>query len=242
MTAEHSAEEPMKGNVIGFDADANTGAISGHDGKRYDFATQDWHAPGTPRRGDVVDFTGDGARATQIYILEPQYVQPSFGQFYFSAKARISRKQYWLKGLLALYGIWLILYCIMLPFAISKNTVGTAVFGSLLAIYTLVIIWPGLAILIKRIHDRNKSGWLILIPMIPGVLLAIIWSVAIVGVISAAASGSQVATGVLVGAGVFTWIVWLISFGISIWFFIEFGCMRGTIGANAYGPDPVPRR
>jgi uncharacterized membrane protein YhaH (DUF805 family) len=78
--------------------------------------------------------------------------------------------------------------------------------------------------------------------MIPGVLLAIIWSVAIVGVISSAASGSQVATGVLVGAGVFTWIVWLISFGISIWFFIEFGCMRGTIGANAYGPDPVPRR
>jgi hypothetical protein len=31
----------MRGNIIGFDQDTNTGAISGYDGQRYDFATVD---------------------------------------------------------------------------------------------------------------------------------------------------------------------------------------------------------
>ena len=31
----------------------------------------------------------------------------------------------------------------------------------------------------------------------------------------------------------------LISLVIGIWFFVEFGCMRGTIGDNRFGPDPV---
>jgi uncharacterized membrane protein YhaH (DUF805 family) len=34
-------------------------------------------------------------------------------------------------------------------------------------------------------------------------------------------------------------ILGIASIGISLWFFIEFGCMRGTIGPNPYGPDPV---
>jgi hypothetical protein len=37
----------MRGNVIGFDPDTNTGAIGGYDGKRYDFVTQEWGGDGT---------------------------------------------------------------------------------------------------------------------------------------------------------------------------------------------------
>ena len=59
----------MKGNVIGYDADTHTGAISGHDGQRYDFVTQEWRGPGRPSRGETVDFVADGQRATQIYPL-----------------------------------------------------------------------------------------------------------------------------------------------------------------------------
>ncbi|HZU91100.1 MAG TPA: hypothetical protein VE993_17745, partial [Stellaceae bacterium] len=87
----------MKGNVIGFDADTNTGAISGHDGRRYEFVTLDWRDHRRPHHGDPVDFAPDGQRATQIYVLEPEYVPPSFGQFYFSTRGRMSRSQYWLK-------------------------------------------------------------------------------------------------------------------------------------------------
>ena len=38
----------MKGNVIGFDATGNAGAISGYDGQRYDFTTFDWHGQERP--------------------------------------------------------------------------------------------------------------------------------------------------------------------------------------------------
>jgi uncharacterized membrane protein YhaH (DUF805 family) len=36
-------------------------------------------------------------------------------------------------------------------------------------------------------------------------------------------------------------VLWVIVAGVAIWFFIEFGCMRGTIGPNRFGADPVPR-
>jgi uncharacterized membrane protein len=59
----------MKGNVLGFDPDSNTGAISGHDGLRYDFVSLEWRGPNRPSRGATVDFIPDGQRATQIFPL-----------------------------------------------------------------------------------------------------------------------------------------------------------------------------
>lgn len=59
----------MRGAVLGFDPDTNTGAISGDDGRRYDFSRHDWRGPGTPGRGTTVDFVAEGLRAAQIYPL-----------------------------------------------------------------------------------------------------------------------------------------------------------------------------
>ena len=61
--------------------------------------------------------------------------------------------------------------------------------------YAVFSFWAGLCVAIKRYHDRGKSGWWILIMLVP-----------IVG---------------------------------GIWYFIETGCLRGTDGPNAYGPDPL---
>jgi uncharacterized membrane protein YhaH (DUF805 family) len=213
----------MKGNVIGFDADTNTGAISGHDGNRYDFVTVDWRAQGRPRHGDVVDFTPEGQRATQIYLLEPEYVQPSFGQFYFSAAGRISRSQYWLRFFLPVFVIGFVLNLISLAGDALKILPG---------IFQLIVLWPGIAILIKRIHDRNKSGWLVWAAYGP-LIVAVIFTIAAFIAVAVSSTGAASALGVISG------IFWVIVLGVSIWFFIEFGCMRGTIGANRYGPDPV---
>src|SRR5437764_15353547 len=57
----------MKGNVIGFDPDSNIGAISGHDGQRYEFVRLEWRGPNAPSRGAVVDFMPAEGRARQIY-------------------------------------------------------------------------------------------------------------------------------------------------------------------------------
>jgi uncharacterized membrane protein len=63
----------MKGNILGFDPDTNTGAISGHDGQRYAFVRLEWRGAGLPSRGETVDFVADGDRATQIYQLNQRF-------------------------------------------------------------------------------------------------------------------------------------------------------------------------
>jgi uncharacterized membrane protein YhaH (DUF805 family) len=215
----------LKGNVIGFDPDTNTGAISGHDGQRYDFTTSDWHSHARPKHGDLVDFVAEQQRAAQIYPIEPEYIAPSFGEFYFSPSGRISRSQYWLK-----YVVPVVVIGIILSFL---QIIGGEGFQVLSGLFQLLVLWPGIALLIKRIHDRNKSGWLVWVlygPLIVGTIFTIAAVVAI-----ALGSGEMAALGIISG------VVWIAVVVVAIWFFIEFGCMRGTVGANQYGPDPVPR-
>jgi uncharacterized membrane protein YhaH (DUF805 family) len=216
----------MRGNIIGFDPDTNTGAISGHDGARYDFVTQDWHGRSPPRHGDIVDFQTQGGRAFDIYVIEAQYASPGFWQFYFSPTGRISRSQYWLRFFLPLFIIGLILN--VLKFAGEP-------FKALPVLFQFVVLWPGIAVLIKRIHDRNKSGWLVWAAYGP-LIVALIFGIAALAAIGLSDKAAGAVLGVI--AGVFG----IAAFIVGIWFFIEFGCMRGSIGANRFGPDPVPIR
>jgi uncharacterized membrane protein YhaH (DUF805 family) len=212
----------LKGNVIGFDRDANTGAISGHDGGRYDFTTSDWHSHSRPQHGDLVDFVAGDQRATQIYLIEPEYVAPGFVPFYFSPSGRISRSQYWLKYFVPVLVIGLILSLLQL--------VGGG-FQILSVLFQLAVAWPGVALLVKRIHDRNKSGWLVWVLYGP-MILAVLFSIA--AIFAIALSSSEIAS-----LGMISGILWIIVVAVAIWFFVEFGCMRGTVGVNQYGADPV---
>lgn len=186
----------MKGNVLGFDPVANSGAISGHDGKRYEFVTLDWRSPRRPTRGDLVDFVPDGERAVQIYIVEVEYVQPTIMEFLFSFRGRISRSQYWLKWVLPVTVINLVLVLGIVAAEQENETIDGIIFVSLYVIFALVTIWPSLAILVKRAHDRDWAGPFILLMFVP-----------------------------------------LVQF----WPMVELLFLRGTIGGNRFGPDPVPR-
>jgi uncharacterized membrane protein YhaH (DUF805 family) len=33
----------------------------------------------------------------------------------------------------------------------------------------------------------------------------------------------------------------LVSLALMIWGFVELGCLRGTVGPNRFGPDPLQR-
>lgn len=218
----------MKGNVIGFDPDANSGAISGHDGERYDFIPADWHSQSRPKHGDLVDFVPEGRRAAQIYLAEPEPVRPSLAEFYLSLNGRISRSQYWLHYVVPVLVVSIVLSAIA-GIAAAAGSPGIAVgFNMLYFVFSLLTLWPGIVVLVKRIHDRDKPGWLVLLPAVTAVLL-------IITAMSGAMAGSS-AAGILAG------IVAVGLFGIGIWFFVEFGCLRGTIGSNRYGPDPVAAR
>src|SRR5258708_35264018 len=122
----------MKGNIIGFDPDTNTGAISGHDGKRYDFVTAEWRGQARPRQGDIVDFQPSGDRATQIFLVDAEYVQPGLCQFYFSPHGRISRSQYWLKFVLPVLAIEVVLIGLMGISAAAGSSGGVAIFSTVL--------------------------------------------------------------------------------------------------------------
>src|SRR5688500_4715856 len=63
----------MRGTIIGFDPDTNSGAISSEDGGRYDFVRLEWHGAGPPSRGAAVDFMPDGLQARKIYPVNAGY-------------------------------------------------------------------------------------------------------------------------------------------------------------------------
>lgn len=80
-------------------------------------------------------------------------------QILFSLRGRIPRKTFWLYGVLALLLVSVILNLLL----------GIAGFSDRVAegVPNLVILWPTIAISVKRWHDRNKSGWWVLINVIP---------------------------------------------------------------------------
>ncbi len=57
----------MKGRVLDYSIQANSGDISGDDGNRYNFGGVEWKGQGSPSRGVYVDFAIQDDRAVLIY-------------------------------------------------------------------------------------------------------------------------------------------------------------------------------
>ena len=85
----------------------------------------------------------------------------------FSGRAR--RKEYWM------FVLFNMIFAIVA--AILDNVLGIAMegtgYGPLYGIYALAVLIPGLAVAVRRLHDVGKSGWMILIALIP--LVGAIW-------------------------------------------------------------------
>lgn len=69
----------MKGKVLGFDPTSGTGAITGDDGNRYNFATADNKSPAPLKPNDTVDFEVDGNTAKNIYVVKTGFSIPTGG-------------------------------------------------------------------------------------------------------------------------------------------------------------------
>ena len=84
----------------------------------------------------------------------------------FETRAR--RKEYWMFTLFSV-----IISSIL---TLIDNNLGTAVntgSGLLSGIYSLIILVPTLAVGVRRLHDVGKSGWMLLVALIP--LIGVIW-------------------------------------------------------------------
>ena len=125
-------------------------------------------------------------------------------QSLFSFDGRLNRAKFWLILIATDIAVFVLLAILVAVTGGSMTmgedgsmpSMGGGVIGNLVALVLFVAAaWIGLAVGVKRYHDRGKSGWWVLIALVP-----------VIG---------------------------------GLWYLIECGFLRGTIGPNAYGPDPV---
>jgi uncharacterized membrane protein YhaH (DUF805 family) len=139
----------------------------------------------------------------------------------FSFKGRLNRKPYWLATIaIIVIVIVLVLGAIIMDEDAVIGIVDAPSISGLLIVLLILYIplaWIGLALAAKRLHDRDKSAWWVIVFYVIPTILNFI--------------GDRAG-----GAGI---ILSLISLGITIWAFVELGCLRGTVGPNRYGPDPL---
>jgi uncharacterized membrane protein YhaH (DUF805 family) len=128
----------------------------------------------------------------------------------FSFRGRLNRGPYWLA--------WIAVGLVSLVLAVVWFVIiGKSANVVFFVLHFVTGIWISLALMIKRLHDRDKSAWwLLLFYLVPLVLQAI---------------------GQLLGLA--RLIFDPIAGGIGIWAIIELGFLRGTDGPNKFGPDPL---
>ena len=85
----------------------------------------------------------------------------------FSGRAR--RMEYWMFTLFN--GIFAVL-AVGVDYMVGSNFIA-GMYGITYLTYWLATIVPGLAVLVRRMHDVGKSGWMILVAIIP--LIGPIW-------------------------------------------------------------------
>jgi uncharacterized membrane protein YhaH (DUF805 family) len=140
-------------------------------------------------------------------------------EFLFGASGRIGRAKYW-RSVLIYIGGGLITAVILFTAA--------GIAAPLLAVMVVVVLIPwflwGASFTTRRLHDRDKSAWwLVVFYLVPG-MLGQVANAAWLGGTAGTALNSVLA---------------LAGFALTIWGFVEIGCLRGTAGPNSYGPDPL---
>src|SRR5947208_1600215 len=125
-------------------------------------------------------------------------------QTLFSFRGRLNRMKFWLIPIAVDIVLSVVLGILVAMGGGSMDMaadgtmppLGGGIVGTIVAFVLIVAaVWIGLAVGVKRYHDRGKTGWWILITLVP-----------VIG---------------------------------GLWYLIECGFLRGTIGPNAYGPDPL---
>lgn len=139
-------------------------------------------------------------------------------QKYADFSGRASRPEYWwfVLGLIVVYIVVSIVESIL-----GINRMIGGVYGPLMVLLWLATIVPQISVGVRRLHDTNRSGWWLLLPLIPYCLAFILGGSAMMG-------GSMAGLGV---AGIF-----LIIGAVCAIALLVFMILPGTPGDNRFGP------
>jgi uncharacterized membrane protein YhaH (DUF805 family) len=135
----------------------------------------------------------------------------------FSFKGRLRRSHYWLTG----FGLGIVKAVVTVVMAAFSGQIETKDGGWVGVVVELLFLWPTLALLVKRGHDRDRPAWFSL-----GLL-----------VIAIAAT-----MGVAVGEGMHAQMLMIVCaviiFGSFGFLLVDYGFIDGTQGPNRFGPSP----
>lgn len=149
----------------------------------------------------------------------------------FGFRGRINRAKYWLAILLIIVAD-IVLELIRVAAVLGAGQIVQIVVGLVVFLLSLPLIVANFAVPIKRLHDRDKSAWwLLLFYLAPGVLMVI------AVLLGTGAAESLGMTSEWLSLAFRLCI--LAAIAIGVWAFIELGCLRGRPGSNRYGPDPL---
>src|SRR6516225_4086946 len=95
---------------------------------------------------------------------------------YAEFTGRSRRKEYWMFVLLSI-GIYLI--ASMLDGIAGMNGIIARTYGPITALVALALLVPTLAVSIRRLHDSDRSGWWLLLGLVPmvGEIIVLIFMV-----------------------------------------------------------------
>jgi uncharacterized membrane protein YhaH (DUF805 family) len=147
---------------------------------------------------------------------------------YTSFDGRINRQPYWIGT------IFLAVVNVVISLVVGK-LLGVSImapdfrFKLLSLVLAVLFLYPAAALMVKRLHDRDRPAWLAALFLAPALIRSV------VDLIGTPGNRANPNVPILLLSGFFA-IVFAI---ISIWAFIELGCLRGSVGANQYGPDPL---
>lgn len=116
--------------------------------------------------------------APQGEIVNPtsSFTPLTWKQILFSFQSRIPRRQYW-----AGYGIQILFSLVLGGIAggIGSASESAELMIALMVPLYIALLWTGLALSVKRCHDRDKSGWFLLVGLIP--IIGAIWLLVEIG-------------------------------------------------------------
>lgn len=87
-------------------------------------------------------------------------------QIFLSFRGRIPRRTWWLYGVAGLLGLGLLSHTLLRVAGLSETQAESLV--------DLLLLWPALAVSVKRWHDRDKSGWWVLVNLVP--MVGLVWT------------------------------------------------------------------
>ena len=143
----------------------------------------------------------------------------------FGFDGRIGRIQYWVA-----YVVWgaigLAAYFTIKVILAAANLDASAVaFVALAALVYLPFMVSAVALGLKRLHDRDKSGWWLAFYYLGPVALSLL----VFAIAGTNPDSSETARHLQ-----------FIILGIHIWMLIDLGCLRGSPGPNRFGPEAQP--